>query len=432
MAEATRSSSSSPRPVRWHRETRSVIIQNGDVIANDSNVQGGALSTVIERSLFKVWTRTHNYRFLKATGAPLPENPFRTEAYFDHFSSEIEVKSGGIYRDSSTFVDNTSTYTVDTRGLYQPNVDENFELVSQFELDTKLVNKLKSAEWNAPVFFREAGQTVSMVLGTARSLAAVLRDLRRGNIEGVFKTLDIRPDRRVRKKFLDVREKDPTRAAANAWLSLQYGWVPLLSDVESAMQVLASRSLAENERTHVELFARVKRDAESSRVVPFQVDTVGSGTLLFKESRYDSRSYTLRYRPKWENNFGQLGLLNPALVAWELVPLSFVADWFLPIGDYLNGLDVEHRYQFLSGLASRKIQFTSELQKYNGSGKWSGSEGSESYGLTRVSASPLAEIPTPKLSQLSFKPELGLKRFFSGLALLRVEAIKSLMPRLRL
>lgn len=31
----------------------------------------------------------------------------------------------------------------------------------------------------------------------------------------------------------------------------------------------------------------------------------------------------------------QFGLANPAVVAWELVPFSFVADWFVGVGDYL-------------------------------------------------------------------------------------------------
>lgn len=34
----------------------------------------------------------------------------------------------------------------------------------------------------------------------------------------------------------------------------------------------------------------------------------------------------------------QYGLNNPSLIAWELVPYSFVVDWFLPVGDYLERL----------------------------------------------------------------------------------------------
>ena len=36
------------------------------------------------------------------------------------------------------------------------------------------------------------------------------------------------------------------------------------------------------------------------------------------------------------NTFSSLGLANPALVAWELVPFSFVIDWVLPIGSWLT------------------------------------------------------------------------------------------------
>jgi hypothetical protein len=35
----------------------------------------------------------------------------------------------------------------------------------------------------------------------------------------------------------------------------------------------------------------------------------------------------------------QLGLLDPATVLWEIIPYSFVVDWFLPIGSYLDNLN---------------------------------------------------------------------------------------------
>jgi hypothetical protein len=45
----------------------------------------------------------------------------------------------------------------------------------------------------------------------------------------------------------------------------------------------------------------------------------------------------------------QLGLTNPALVAWELVPFSFVFDWFIQVGDWLTGLTA------LQGVTVRRI-----------------------------------------------------------------------------
>jgi hypothetical protein len=35
----------------------------------------------------------------------------------------------------------------------------------------------------------------------------------------------------------------------------------------------------------------------------------------------------------------QLGMLDPASVVWEIVPYSFVVDWFVPFGTYLSNLN---------------------------------------------------------------------------------------------
>ena len=46
----------------------------------------------------------------------------------------------------------------------------------------------------------------------------------------------------------------------------------------------------------------------------------------------------------------QFGVLNPASVAWELTPFSFVVDWFVNIGSFLRqfgdtaGLGIEHAF----------------------------------------------------------------------------------------
>jgi len=37
-------------------------------------------------------------------------------------------------------------------------------------------------------------------------------------------------------------------------------------------------------------------------------------------------------------NLARWGLINPATVVWELVPFSFVVDWFAPVGNTLDAL----------------------------------------------------------------------------------------------
>lgn len=50
----------------------------------------------------------------------------------------------------------------------------------------------------------------------------------------------------------------------------------------------------------------------------------------------------------------ELGLLNPFELAWELLPGSFIADWFIPVGDFLSQLDADLGWQFKGGSISEK------------------------------------------------------------------------------
>lgn len=46
------------------------------------------------------------------------------------------------------------------------------------------------------------------------------------------------------------------------------------------------------------------------------------------------------------------GVINPAAIAWELIPFSFVVDWFIGVGDYLNN------YTALSGITWKNLSRT--------------------------------------------------------------------------
>jgi hypothetical protein len=57
-----------------------------------------------------------------------------------------------------------------------------------------------------------------------------------------------------------------------------------------------------------------------------------------------------------------LGLYDPAGLAWELLPFSFVADWFVPIGNYLENLN---KIPQLHGqyIISEHVEYENELVK---------------------------------------------------------------------
>jgi hypothetical protein len=48
-------------------------------------------------------------------------------------------------------------------------------------------------------------------------------------------------------------------------------------------------------------------------------------------------------------SLGAMGLTNPLLIAWELLPWSFVVDWFLPVGKFVENMDATAGLTFKDG-----------------------------------------------------------------------------------
>jgi hypothetical protein len=59
----------------------------------------------------------------------------------------------------------------------------------------------------------------------------------------------------------------------------------------------------------------------------------------------------------------KLGFVNPAVIAWELVPFSFVVDWFVPVGNFLSqwtdfvGLSLQNGYTTKSAYVESRERY---------------------------------------------------------------------------
>ncbi len=185
------------------------------------------------------------------------------------------------------------------------------------EAKTKVLLRAADMKSNFAVSIAEAGKTGDLILSTARRIDTAYRALRRGNFKEVARQLNISP-----------------RHVHKTWLEYRYGWLPLLMDVKGSAELLAQHHLGRAEN-----FVVSAKTSESKDYTYSAVTLAPNGTSVRKNS---SATYTARVKLhcRIDNGFvsslQQMGLVNPALVAWELTPYSFVFDWFISVGDWLT------------------------------------------------------------------------------------------------
>lgn len=236
----------------------------------------------------------------------------------------------------------------------------------------------------------EGGQTVDMIVKAARTLIDAKNALRRGDSRAVKRLLKVPKDfdfSKASKRFADL------------WLELHFGWQPLLEEIHSGLEFLITGPPVYE-----------KFSAKASRLIRYNRDSLSStGSVRFKETetQFYSVKCGLIVRGVRDRTFTleQLGLMNPAAIAWEAVPYSFFVDYILNVGEVLSsytafsGLDLAGTYttQFYEGhlFGSATIQ-PGRQGSWPGFSDWSGT--SECVFVTRSSG-----LPSVTLQIRSFK-----------------------------
>jgi hypothetical protein len=196
----------------------------------------------------------------------------------------------------------------------------------------KLRVKIKEVDWNAAVFIAESQKTVSMLLENAKRFGAAIRYARKGRVVDALRSLGVTPTGKPPKKFT-------TKQAANRWLEYQYGWRSLVRDVQDAAKAAASLQFTKP------ITRRVKVGEKETENEFEDVVTIGVSTDFPSHTIHCRRKTKVRTRRQaWavlrKHNAPvpeALGFDSPLVVAWEVVPFSFVIDWFINIGQWLEG-----------------------------------------------------------------------------------------------
>lgn len=163
---------------------------------------------------------------------------------------------------------------------------------------------------NLAVDLAESRETLTMLKNTLQL---------RKNIGKFFSELVIPKDRRGRAK-----RQARLDYATEKWLEYRYGWQPLVFSIYDCLDTLAGKHLINRV-----LPVKTRSGKTYSKIV-----SQSSGRTVETVSVRCQQQILLRYVQR--SPLIDFTSLNPLAIAWELMPLSYVADWVVNVSEVLS------------------------------------------------------------------------------------------------
>lgn len=172
-------------------------------------------------------------------------------------------------------------------------------------LVTETASELNQSAYDLLTEIGELPETVSMIYGALKTCLIYYKEVR--NKVNLLK--------RKKQKPVDLLDE-----IASLWMGYRYGIQPIVYSIQDALDYLEQRGI---------LYRTVRKG--ENQTVNLDIPGWTFNSPLSLRQRIWAKG---RFAATTTNGLG----LNPVTTAWELVPLSFVIDWFLNIGDLLGAL----------------------------------------------------------------------------------------------
>lgn len=168
-------------------------------------------------------------------------------------------------------------------------------------------------------------ESFDMISARANQLRDAVIALRRRNFRKLGRVLGI--NRHPDTPGAISRARRAGTSLGGQWLEFTFGWAPLVGDIDSAVRVLGQEFPAER------VYSRIRAVEYLTAPNPYIISQawwnyIGQENYFMAALVQVDNPNLLLAR--------QLGLVNPVAIVWDVIPFSFVADWFVPVGKFIN------------------------------------------------------------------------------------------------
>lgn len=249
--------------------------------------------------------------------------------------SSTPLNCSGVYRyyqARSTAWQGIDTYA-GKKGLTSTSQISPPELFSQSEIDelvgsvsAKMLNNRGRGGQDMWENLAEAGKTCQLISENLfRIRALVLR--RRADLAKLTR-------KSSRVDSIQEAASFGTKSAANEWLAMRYGIIPIIKSIQELLKNLnnVTGNMRETSRSSDQMFKNTDG---------LIVHSFASGSRTIREQAYDIVKVRVMSLDEYEASLGfnlGFGYKNLTTLAVELTKFSFVVDWFTNLGDYIGAM----------------------------------------------------------------------------------------------
>lgn len=267
---------------------------DGSIIS--SSTQTYVDSTVADAT----WSRPYPIGCRPPTGLAISETVYDTGTY-------VRFVTGGYREGDASFVYGSSNHD-----LVNWSTDDGALALARAR------SKMAGSDYSFGTSLAEFGDTVDVWVKTISRLYRGFKALKEGKLGKAIDNLRHEPSAKTLDK---LKKQKPSKRLSDGYLEFTFGWLPQINDAYNVLDVYTKGLSSRGD------FVR-KRSGMSG-------ESVDSSNYQRQTGRAVVSGYVRNERAR---NLNELGLLNPLATAWEVLPFSFLADWFIPAGTVLGGL----------------------------------------------------------------------------------------------